>query len=267
MTRLPRPLAGFDAARLRVMERRDVRSGTGAAFALAPLLIAVSMAALGPVVPGYAALSFAALVVLGALGIAWRCGGRRRPHPIALAGGATLVVLGGTAMQLGVEMGWTVMGLIAVLVIGCAAFLPWSGRWHLTLLAMFGVVYLIGLVLDRAASDDQRAAWVLVGLAAFATSAVGNRLVVRRRLQRWRVESQVRRDGAELRTLIASLRAARERISSLEEILSICSYCKRIREGTTWLPLGLVVGNRSAAELRSSMCPDCAAAGTARADR
>jgi DNA-binding response OmpR family regulator len=67
-------------------------------------------------------------------------------------------------------------------------------------------------------------------------------------------------------TLNARLRVAerllglQEQVSQMEELLPICAYCKRIRDGeNTWQAVETYVGARTDASFASEVCPDCLA--------
>ncbi|HUL03053.1 MAG TPA: response regulator transcription factor [Gemmatimonadales bacterium] len=50
----------------------------------------------------------------------------------------------------------------------------------------------------------------------------------------------------------------RHELLTLEGLLAICSYCKRLRdEGGTWIPLERYVAARSGAKFSHGICPDC----------
>jgi hypothetical protein len=64
--------------------------------------------------------------------------------------------------------------------------------------------------------------------------------------------------------LVESLDEARREISTLEGILPICSYCKRVRkEGAApddpagWVPVDVYITERSDASFSHGICPDC----------
>lgn len=64
--------------------------------------------------------------------------------------------------------------------------------------------------------------------------------------------------------LVARLRVAerilglREELLTLEGLLSICSYCKRLRDDTgKWVPLEGYVQARSTAQFSHGICPEC----------
>jgi DNA-binding response OmpR family regulator len=46
-------------------------------------------------------------------------------------------------------------------------------------------------------------------------------------------------------------------VSTLQGILPTCAYCKRIREGDTWVAIERYVEKRSGAEFSHGVCPDC----------
>jgi len=65
-------------------------------------------------------------------------------------------------------------------------------------------------------------------------------------------------------TLNARLRVAerllglQEQVSQMEELLPICAYCKRIRDGQDeWQDLQQYVGSRTEASFQSEICPEC----------
>jgi hypothetical protein len=49
-----------------------------------------------------------------------------------------------------------------------------------------------------------------------------------------------------------------KRIKYLEGILSICSFCKKIRIGKEWRQLEEYISTHSAAEFSHGLCPECA---------
>jgi DNA-binding response OmpR family regulator len=65
-------------------------------------------------------------------------------------------------------------------------------------------------------------------------------------------------------TLNARLRVAerllglQEQVSQMEDLLPICAYCKRIRDGENeWQAVETYVGARTDASFASEICPDC----------
>jgi DNA-binding response OmpR family regulator len=65
-------------------------------------------------------------------------------------------------------------------------------------------------------------------------------------------------------TLNARLRVAerllglQEQVSQMEELLPICAYCKKIRDGRDeWQDLQQYVGSRTEASFQSEVCPEC----------
>ncbi len=63
---------------------------------------------------------------------------------------------------------------------------------------------------------------------------------------------------------IARLRVAerilglREELLTLEGLLSICSYCRRLKDAAgAWVPLERYVATSSSAQLTHGICPDC----------
>lgn len=63
--------------------------------------------------------------------------------------------------------------------------------------------------------------------------------------------------------LLARLKVAerilglRQELLALEGLLPICSYCRRLREGSDWISLESYVAARSAAQFTHGICPDC----------
>ncbi|HEX4627486.1 MAG TPA: response regulator [Gemmatimonadales bacterium] len=64
--------------------------------------------------------------------------------------------------------------------------------------------------------------------------------------------------------LVARLRVAerilgvREELLTLEGLLAICTYCKRLRDDhDTWIPLEQYVAAHSTAQFSHGVCPDC----------
>jgi hypothetical protein len=65
-------------------------------------------------------------------------------------------------------------------------------------------------------------------------------------------------DVTERENLIRELQAARETIKSLRGMLSICAYCKKIRDGDNqWVQFEVYVRDHSEAEFTHSICPSC----------
>lgn len=48
-----------------------------------------------------------------------------------------------------------------------------------------------------------------------------------------------------------------KRVKRLEGLLSICSFCKKIRVGDKWVPVDQYVRERSSVDFSHSLCPDC----------
>lgn len=54
------------------------------------------------------------------------------------------------------------------------------------------------------------------------------------------------------------VRALTRKVAILEDILPICSHCKRIRdEAGDWKPLEVYISARSSAQFSHGICPDC----------
>ena len=58
--------------------------------------------------------------------------------------------------------------------------------------------------------------------------------------------------------LILLTRVLLRRIHTLEGILPICSFCKKIRVGDQWKAVESVVAPRTDADFSHTICPDCA---------
>lgn len=63
---------------------------------------------------------------------------------------------------------------------------------------------------------------------------------------------------------IGSLRSTLAKVRSLESILPICSFCKKIREPdgdpksrTSWHPIEQYISDRTSSEFTHGVCPDC----------
>lgn len=48
-----------------------------------------------------------------------------------------------------------------------------------------------------------------------------------------------------------------QRLRYLEGYLSICSYCKRVRQGENWVPLADYITRKSHVVFSHGLCPDC----------
>jgi DNA-binding response OmpR family regulator len=66
-------------------------------------------------------------------------------------------------------------------------------------------------------------------------------------------------DQLQARLIVAGRVAAlQQHVLTLEGLLPICPYCKRIREGTgEWKTLELYVADHSDAKFSHGVCPDC----------
>ncbi len=51
--------------------------------------------------------------------------------------------------------------------------------------------------------------------------------------------------------------ALMQEVTTLQGILPTCAYCKKIREGESWVPIERYVEQRSGAEFSHGVCPDC----------
>jgi hypothetical protein len=48
-----------------------------------------------------------------------------------------------------------------------------------------------------------------------------------------------------------------KRIRYLEGLLPVCSFCKRIRVGTEWIPIEKYISDHSEAVFSHGLCPEC----------
>lgn len=245
------------AARIRVMERRDVREAVVFELWLVAGLVLLNALLLGRESAPFVGICAAALGALAIVAVAWRRGARRHPHPSAFAIIAVVMVLGTAATLTAPLIAETMIGLFAVGVVGCAVFMPWRARWHAAFLAMASVSFAAGVVVVSPITEPERVSAVIVGLATVLTSAAGNQLTIRRRTRRWEEELTLRTQRVELRRTVSRLQAAQSRISRLEGILPICAHCKRIRDGEQWRQVEQYVGSRSDAQFSHGICPEC----------
>jgi PAS domain S-box-containing protein len=82
--------------------------------------------------------------------------------------------------------------------------------------------------------------------------AVGARVMGRDITKRREVEAQQQR-------LLEELRAANARVRSLEGLLPVCAWCRKVRDdGGYWNDLENYVVNRTGANLSHGICPECA---------
>lgn len=67
-----------------------------------------------------------------------------------------------------------------------------------------------------------------------------------------------KRAERERERLIGELRSALKAIKTLEGILPLCTFCKRIRNANgNWEPVDIYIHHHSAADVSHSICPDC----------
>lgn len=243
--------------RYRVMERRDVRDAVEFEFWLVTAFFAVDLLLLGSQSATFAVASFLSILAMLGLVVAWRLGTRRRPHSTAFAIGVVIITMGVVSATTTPLIGSMMSGLFAVVVVGCAAWMPWSARWHTAFLGMMAAGALLGLAFSPIGSQ-QVAVALVVGTAALVTSASGAALVRKRRMRAWTASLELLRKQAELRRAITELETAQGRIRRLEGILPICSSCKRIRDGEAWERLEAYVSGHSDATFSHGICPQCA---------
>jgi len=240
-----------------VLERRDVREAVVSELWLIAAFLLVELLLLGAQSIVFAAAICAALVALLILAVQWRLGGSRHPHPTAFAIGVVLAVMGivaATTIEVAVM---AMVGLAAVVIVGCAVIMPWNERWHVAFLVMYGIIYLGGVLVVVPLPAAQRESDLLVGVAAIATSAGGSLLQLRRRRRRWQAELDLRQQRMDLRAAVARLEDANAQIRRLEGILPICANCKRIHDGDEWTAVERYVQRHSDARFSHGICPEC----------
>lgn len=116
-------------------------------------------------------------------------------------------------------------GLFAVVVVGCAVWMPWSPRWHVGFLVLSAFALVLGLALSPISSVELTVG-LLVGIAAILTSGVGAWLVRRRHLRMWGQALLLRRQQAVLLQTIATLEAVAQH-SGARFSHGICPECAR----------------------------------------
>jgi len=254
-TAAPRSL---DADRYRVLERRDVRTAVEFELMFVPAFIVAELVLIGRTNPPFAAVAIVALLALAVLAAGWRVRWRRRPHPAAFAVGVIVFAMGVGAAVTTEAVASLMNGLFAVVVVGCAVWMPWSPRWHLAFLALAAGSLVAGLAVAPV-TPLQVTTGVFVGVGAILTSGLGMWLVRRRHLKMWGQTLELRYQKTALSRTIVELEAAEHRVRRLEGILPICASCKRIRDGKSWQPVESFVAARSDAQFSHGICPECAA--------
>ena len=74
-----------------------------------------------------------------------------------------------------------------------------------------------------------------------------------------RVEELLRKRTVELQSAVNSLREALDQIKTLEGLLSVCSYCRRIQDDDgNWKQLENFIQSKSDASFSHGICSDCA---------
>lgn len=140
------------------------------------------------------------------------------------------------------------MGILALLIISLLVpirFTFQAGTAAVTCLA------LMALIVSKKPANSALAA----GLTALvATLGVG--LMSSRALHRTRRESFAARVIE--RETVTKLQAALAEVNQLEEILPICSACKKIRQkDSTWMMLEEYISAHSETRFSHGLCPDC----------
>lgn len=255
VTARPRSL---DDDRYRVLERRDVRQAVEFEFVFVPAFIAIVLVVIGSTNAAFAAAAMVALVALGGLAVGWRLGLRRRPHTTAYAIGVVSFAMGLAATTTTETAASLMNGLFAIMVVGCAVWMPWSPRWHAAFLGLATAALMVGLSIAPL-EPVQLAAGLMTGVAAVLTSGIGVWMVRRRHLRMWGQALELRRQKAALARTVTDLEEAQHRVRRLEGILPICASCKRIRDGGTWQSVETYVTARTDAQFSHGICPECAA--------
>ncbi|QXE92810.1 hypothetical protein [Geomonas subterranea] len=112
---------------------------------------------------------------------------------------------------------------------------------------------------DYMTSWRKEAAVGLVLLALFtAMTAASARFLYKSKMSAL-LHSEAKRYGDEMKQQNEELNAALARIKRLEGIISICSYCKKIRtEEDSWQQIEMYFSEHSDAMFSHGICPDCA---------
>jgi len=242
-----------------VLERRDVRQAVVIELWIVTIGYAMQVILLGRESPVYLASASSAVAAHLLLAVAWRRGAWRHPHLPAFLSGVIIMVTGvisATTTPLVAEL---MVGMFAVVVVGCAAFIPWGTRWHVAFLVLCVVTVIVRDATRPPIDEYRKVATILVDASAIIASLAGNWLAIQRRRRRWLVELELRTQRVALRRTIATVQAAQSRIERLEGILPICANCKRIREGDRWEPMEVYVASRTEAQFSHGICPDCMA--------
>jgi hypothetical protein len=247
------------AARIGVLERRDVRQAVVVELWIVSIIFALMVALLGRESLVFAAAGLGAVACLLLITVAWRRGGRRHPHLPAFLIGVVIMVTGAVSAFTTPLLSETMVGMFAVVVVGCAALMPWGIRWHIAFLAMSAITVTAVEIIRPSLGEYRQVAMILVDASAIVASLAGNWLAIQRRRRRWLVELELRTQRVALRRTLATVQAAQSRIERLEGILPICAHCKRIREGDRWEPMEVYLASRTEAQFSHGICPDCMA--------
>ncbi|MBU5613008.1 PDC sensor domain-containing protein [Geomonas azotofigens] len=113
---------------------------------------------------------------------------------------------------------------------------------------------------DYMTSWRKEAAVGLVLMLLFTTMTVASARFLYKSKMSALLHAEAKRYGDEMKQQNEELNAALARIKRLEGIISICSYCKKIRtEEDSWQQLEMYFSEHSDAMFSHGICPDCAA--------
>jgi diguanylate cyclase (GGDEF)-like protein len=211
------PATGADATRsdrrFRVAERRDLREAVRLGAMIGAVVLALDLAMNGADSPTLAIVN---TIGIAALVLLFTRRARRYPQIAGFAVVVTLLwasILPELVAQAHVAL---LPGYLALIIVASAVFLPWSPRWHVAWLVVASAVGLAAGVMTSATTEAAIEFGVLI-LAAAATSAAGNTLILRRRERVHLQQVALHEQRTELRRLSAQLRevASRDSLTGL----------------------------------------------------
>jgi hypothetical protein len=56
---------------------------------------------------------------------------------------------------------------------------------------------------------------------------------------------------------LVQIRSLTRRIQFLEGLISVCMFCKKIKQGENWVPIETYISGHSSAEFSHGLCPEC----------